>query len=387
MQLDLGRYLLPFGRAHQMSKVSKSAPLLPPVLPSRLYKSGAQTKKETKLSEFIWSLKDRGIDYEIKWEVMKRAAKYKSGMWFCPLCNLEKVYILREKRYKMINSRAEVMSKYLHKASFLLNKFEGEQSRSVAKKDGMKSISVTDNENVRIGDIVLESKFPTKTKSKKSKDKSTSKPEIKRNVDIIYDDEYEVEKILNKRMVDNKTQYLIKWRGYDHNENTWERIENIFCLDEIERFENRLKFERSLENIEKLGEEVVFVAGNTKRNVVKTGISQNDVLGENRIQDVTNTETDPRDINSITQDGLLGGNQIQDDTSNTQDMTPGLTQMQDKVQLRRSSRNIRGTVVTRTHNPEKDTQYRRSNRNLRGADITRTNYPRKETQIRKSNRN
>ena len=92
-------------------------------------------------------------------------------------------------------------------------------------------------------------------------------------------------------------------------------------------------------------------------------------------------------INSITLDGLLGGNQIQDDTSNTQDMTPGLTQVQDKVQLRRSSRNIRGTVVTRTHNPEKDTQYRRSNRNLRGADITRTNYPRKETQIRKSNRN
>ena len=37
MQLDLGRYLLPFGRAHQMSKVSKSDPPLPPPLsPSRL---------------------------------------------------------------------------------------------------------------------------------------------------------------------------------------------------------------------------------------------------------------------------------------------------------------------------------------------------------------
>ena len=35
MQLDLGRYLLPFGRAHQMSKVSKSAHLAP-LLPSRL---------------------------------------------------------------------------------------------------------------------------------------------------------------------------------------------------------------------------------------------------------------------------------------------------------------------------------------------------------------
>ena len=48
MQLDLDRYLLPFGRAHQIRKVSKSAhpPIPPPPLPppSRLYKSGAQTK-------------------------------------------------------------------------------------------------------------------------------------------------------------------------------------------------------------------------------------------------------------------------------------------------------------------------------------------------------
>ena len=44
LQLDLGRYLLPFGRAHQMSKVSKSAQPLLALVPSRLYKSGAQTK-------------------------------------------------------------------------------------------------------------------------------------------------------------------------------------------------------------------------------------------------------------------------------------------------------------------------------------------------------
>ena len=46
MQLDLGRYLLPFGRAHQMSKVSKFAQLLLSLSPSRLYKSGSQTKKQ-----------------------------------------------------------------------------------------------------------------------------------------------------------------------------------------------------------------------------------------------------------------------------------------------------------------------------------------------------
>ena len=44
MQLDLGRYLLPFGRAHQMSQVSKSVhPHPPPLAPLRLYKSSAHT--------------------------------------------------------------------------------------------------------------------------------------------------------------------------------------------------------------------------------------------------------------------------------------------------------------------------------------------------------
>ena len=230
-----------------------------------------------------------------------------------------------------------------------------------------------------VGDIVLELKCP----KPKSKDKKKSKPETKRNVDIIYEDEYEVEKILNKRMVNNETQYLIKWRGYENHENTWERIGNIFCLDEIERFENRLKRERSLENIEKLGEEIVTIEVKNNGNVVKTGISEDGVLGETQVQDVTNT--DPRDV-SIPQNVLLGRNQRQDITNDTQNMIQGSTQIQDKAQLRRSSRNIRGTVATRTNNPENETEHRRSSRNLRGADITRTNNIKKEPQIRKSNR-
>ena len=51
MQLDLGRYLSPFGHAHQMSKVSKSAQPPPPLLlRSRLYTSGGLTKMAKRTS-------------------------------------------------------------------------------------------------------------------------------------------------------------------------------------------------------------------------------------------------------------------------------------------------------------------------------------------------
>jgi hypothetical protein len=39
--------------------------------------------------------------------------------------------------------------------------------------------------------------------------------------------EYEVEKILNHKRVSGKPYYLVKWKGYDTSENTWEPIKNL----------------------------------------------------------------------------------------------------------------------------------------------------------------
>ena len=41
------------------------------------------------------------------------------------------------------------------------------------------------------------------------------------------DEEYEVEDILEKRMISGEAHYLVKWRGYDTSENTWEPRENL----------------------------------------------------------------------------------------------------------------------------------------------------------------
>jgi hypothetical protein len=46
--------------------------------------------------------------------------------------------------------------------------------------------------------------------------------------DIIDDEpEYEVEEIVKHRHMGQGNQYLIKWKGYPHSENTWEPERNL----------------------------------------------------------------------------------------------------------------------------------------------------------------
>ena len=57
------------------------------------------------------------------------------------------------------------------------------------------------------------------------------------------EDEYSVENIIDKRFdADGNVNYLIKWKGYEDKDNTWEPIENLYCDDLIVEFErNRNK--------------------------------------------------------------------------------------------------------------------------------------------------
>jgi hypothetical protein len=41
------------------------------------------------------------------------------------------------------------------------------------------------------------------------------------------EDVYEVEKIIEKRKKGRSIQYLVKWKGYDEDQNTWEPVKNL----------------------------------------------------------------------------------------------------------------------------------------------------------------
>lgn len=80
-----------------------------------------QYKNATELSKYIWSLKERKINYQIKWRKVKRARSYSNVSKKCNLCLWEKYFIICKPQMSTLNRRNELTSLCRHSKKFLLN--------------------------------------------------------------------------------------------------------------------------------------------------------------------------------------------------------------------------------------------------------------------------
>lgn len=58
------------------------------------------------------------------------------------------------------------------------------------------------------------------------------------------EEEFQVDKLLDRRVKNGKTEYLLSWKGYGPEENTWEPKANLDCPELIKAFDDKYKDEK-----------------------------------------------------------------------------------------------------------------------------------------------
>jgi hypothetical protein len=79
-------------------------------------------RTDTTLSDYIWELKDDGIEYDLKWKIIDKARPFSPVTGICALCTLEKFYIIFKPELATINKKEEINNYCLHKTHVLLDK-------------------------------------------------------------------------------------------------------------------------------------------------------------------------------------------------------------------------------------------------------------------------
>ena len=78
-------------------------------------------EKDTEISKFIWDLKNRNINYEIKWSIIKCTHGHNSVRKSCSLCLYEKFLICKfHDSSRLISKRSELASKCRHQNKYIL---------------------------------------------------------------------------------------------------------------------------------------------------------------------------------------------------------------------------------------------------------------------------
>ena len=90
-------------------------------------------RKKTDLAEYVWSLKDKEIPYNINWSIIEKLQKRKIGDKYCALCVAEKRHILFANSETNINKRNEFVSKCRHQNKLMLASIKDDNDIDILK--------------------------------------------------------------------------------------------------------------------------------------------------------------------------------------------------------------------------------------------------------------
>lgn len=119
---------------------------------------------------------------------------------------------------------------------------------------------------------------------------------------------YDVERIVADRVHNHKKQYLIKWLGYSHSENTWEDEENIFCEElKIEYEKNKAKSAEARATKKK----ITNATKKSAKNTTSAGFKRPTVTNEwddsiKKVLGVSQSKEGTLEVEYLTKDGKKG---------------------------------------------------------------------------------
>ncbi|XP_048191381.1 chromobox protein homolog 3-like [Perognathus longimembris pacificus] len=119
-------------------------------------------------------------------------------------------------------------------------------------------------------------------------------------------EEFEVEKVLSRRVVAGKVEYLLKWKGYSDSDNSWEPEEHLNCPDLIEAFFNSQEDSResegsiSTENSNANDNLTGFARGLEPERIIGARVTSDGLLFLMKWKDLDEPELVPsREVNEI----------------------------------------------------------------------------------------
>ena len=81
-----------------------------------------ELRSSTKYADYMWELRDLGLEGSTTWEIAKPAAIYKCGSRRCDLCLTEKLMIAMANPSYLLIKRSEIVSTCRHRKSLLAKK-------------------------------------------------------------------------------------------------------------------------------------------------------------------------------------------------------------------------------------------------------------------------
>ena len=85
-----------------------------------------EKKNSTALSSYVWELKEKNQNYNLKWDIIKHVKKPKYDTKVCRLCMTEVSEILKNKE-NPLNKRQELMGACRHRYKFSLKNWKREK--------------------------------------------------------------------------------------------------------------------------------------------------------------------------------------------------------------------------------------------------------------------